>query len=415
MSDFFELIVDALREIGAHPLRSLLTLSGIVFGAASLVSMTSLARGLQTMAYTDLRNMGFPRSYYVMDRGPRNDARTAASLQAPGLRLGDLEALRALAGVESVRGVTFGGERLVEGPRGRRNVRTEGSDAGFLEQRSFRITAGRGFSELDVASAARVAIVGKLLLDDLFGATDPIGRELRVDGVRFRVIGVLEPMRLGMVPADFSSNARRVYVPFTYLSRYYNGQGRLARVLVTVRPEADFARVMQAGTALIRQRHGGADDFEISNEAADVMSDLAMADGVLGGWNGVMLAISVVTLIVGGIGLFSVLLISVRERVREIGVRKALGADDNAILQLFLAESLTLAATGAVLGVAGGAGLIVVTKLIGAHFGKNFEIPISLPGVATAIAFALIVGLAFGWYPARRASRLDPIQAMSGL
>jgi putative ABC transport system permease protein len=184
---------------------------------------------------------------------------------------------------------------------------------------------------------------------------------------------------------------------------------------VTVRADADFARVMQAGTALIRQRHGGADDFEISNEAADVMSDLAMADGVLGGWNGVMLAISVVTLLVGGIGLFSVLLISVRERVREIGVRKALGADDGDILQIFLAESLTLAGVGALLGVAGGAGLIVVTKLIGAHFGKSFEIPISLPGVATAIVFALVVGVAFGWYPARRASRLDPIQAMSGL
>jgi putative ABC transport system permease protein len=145
------------------------------------------------------------------------------------------------------------------------------------------------------------------------------------------------------------------------------------------------------------------------------MSDLAMADGVLGGWNGVMLAISIVTLLVGGIGLFSVLLISVRERVREIGVRKALGADDSAILQLFLAESLTLAALGALLGVAGGAGLILVTKLIGAHFGKTFVIPISVPGVLTAVGFALVVGLAFGWYPARRAARLDPIQAMNGL
>jgi ABC-type antimicrobial peptide transport system permease subunit len=173
--------------------------------------------------------------------------------------------------------------------------------------------------------------------------------------------------------------------------------------------------VLRAGTALVRQRHGGADDFEINNEAADVMSDLAMADGVLGGWNGVMLAISIVTLLVGGIGLFSVLLISVRERVREIGVRKALGADDAAILQLFLAESLTLATLGALLGVAGGAGRKVVTKLIGARFGKEFVIPISLPGVLTAVAFALVVGLAFGWYPARRAAKLDPIQAMNGL
>ncbi len=410
-----ELVLDALREIGAHPLRSLLTLSGIVFGAASLVSMTSLARGLQTMAYTDLRNMGFPRSFTVLDRGARSDARTAAALREPHLRLGDLAALAALPDVESVRGMAYSGRRLIEGPKGRREVSTDGVDYGYLEQRSFRITEGRGFSQLEVAGAARVAIVGKLLLDDLFGTLDPIGRELRVDGVRFRVIGVLEPMRLGMVPADFSGNARRVYVPFTYVTRYYNGSGRVARILVTARSGADFPRLLQRATALVRQRHGGADDFEIDNEAADVLSDLAMADGVLGGWNGVMLAISIVTLLVGGIGLFSVLLISVRERVREIGVRKALGADDGAILRLFLAESLTLAALGAVLGVAGGTGLIVVTRLIGAHFGKHFDIPLSMPGVVTAIGFSLVVGLLFGWYPARRAARLDPIQAMSGL
>jgi putative ABC transport system permease protein len=410
-----ELILDALREIAAHPLRSLLTLSGIVFGAASLVSMTSLARGLQTMAYEDLRNLGFPRSYFVRDRGPRSDARSAAALQAPGLRLGDLAALRAMPGVESARGLTTATDRIVEGPRERRSVRVEGVDVGYLEQRSFRITGGRGLSPLEVGGAARVAVVGVSLLRDLFGDVDPIGREIKMDGIRFRVIGALEPMRLGMVPANVTSYGRRVYVPYTYLSRYYDGEGRIGRILVTARPDADFASVLQAGTALVRQRHGGADDFEISNEAADVMSDLAMADGVLGGWNGVMLAISIVTLLVGGIGLFSVLLISVRERVREIGVRKALGADDTAILQLFLAESLTLAALGAVLGVAGGAGLIVVTKLIGAHFGKAFVIPISVPGVLTAVGFALVVGLAFGWYPARRAARLDPIQAMNGL
>jgi len=140
-----------------------------------------------------------------------------------------------------------------------------------------------------------------------------------------------------------------------------------------------------------------------------------MADGILGGWNGVMFAIAGVTLVVGGIGLFSVLLISVRERVREIGIRKALGADDGAIMRLFLAESLTLAVIGSVAGVGGGAGLILVTKFIGSRFGKEFVIPISVPGIVIAIGFALVVGVVFGWYPARRAARLDPIQAISGV
>jgi putative ABC transport system permease protein len=140
-----------------------------------------------------------------------------------------------------------------------------------------------------------------------------------------------------------------------------------------------------------------------------------MADGILGGWNGVMFTIAGITLVVGGIGLFSVLLISVRERVREIGIRKALGADDGDIRRLFLAESITLSAMGALVGVAAGAGLILITEAIGRAFGKNFIIDIYLPGALMAVAFSLVVGLIFGWYPARRAARLDPIQAIGGV
>lgn len=140
-----------------------------------------------------------------------------------------------------------------------------------------------------------------------------------------------------------------------------------------------------------------------------------MADGILGGWNAVMYAIAGVTLIVGGIGLFSVLLISVRERVREIGIRKALGADDRDIRRLFLAESLTLAFLGSVTGIAGGAGLILITELISRQFGRDFTIAVHPPGVVLAVVFALLVGLLFGWYPARRAARLDPIEAIGGV
>jgi putative ABC transport system permease protein len=415
MRDLLELITDAVREIGAHKLRSLLTLSGIVFGAASLVSMASLAAGLKNMAFEDLRKMGFPRSYAIIDRGPASDVRTAAALQYPGLRLADLDALRALPGVATVHGRVFGGERLVRGLRDERNLRIDGVDAGFLELRNFRITAGRGIRALDVANVARVAVVGERLTEDLFGAADPVGRVLTIDGVRFTVVGVMAPMKLGMVPADFSFAARRIYIPFSYLTRYSEGQARVSQAMVTVRPDADFATVLRQGTTLIRQRHRGATDFEIENEAADVMQDLAMADGILGGWNGVMFAIAGITLVVGGIGLFSVLLISVRERVREIGIRKALGADDGAILRLFMAESLTLAVLGAVLGIGGGSGLIFITRLIGQRFGKELAIPINVPGVVIAMFFAVVVGIVFGWYPARRAARLDPIQAIGGV
>ena len=414
MREWGELVLDALREIRGHKLRSLLTLSGIVFGAASVVSMTSLAAAMKSLVYQDLISMGFSRSFNVRDRGPASDARGAAALRYKGLRLADIEALRALPGVASVHGRNLGRDYVVNGPADRREIRIDGVDAGYLEFRNYRITSGRSIRPLDVTNRARVAVVGSELVGQLFGAAAPVGQTITVDGVRFLVVGVVAPIEFDIIPADFTFVARRIYIPYTYLTRYSQGEGRVDQALVTAAASAEFSEVLRRGDALLRQRHGGANDFEIGNEAADVLSDLAMADNILGGWNAVMFTIAGVTLIVGGIGLFSVLLISVRERVREIGIRKALGADDGAIMRLFLAESLTLAFLGAVLGIAGGAGLTVVTELIGRQFGKPFAIPVNVPGVALAVIFALIVGFLFGWYPARRAARLDPIEAIIG-
>ncbi len=415
MREWWELVTDALREIRGHKLRSLLTLSGIVFGTASVVSMTSLASAMKTLVYDDLISMGLSRSFTANDRGPRSDARGAAALRHTGLRLVDLEPLRALPGVATVHGRNFGDERVVSASADRRRVRVDGVDAGYLELRNYRITAGRSLRPLDIANCARVAVIGSEVVHDLFGNAAPVGQTITIEGVRFSVIGIVAPIEFDIIPADFSWVARRIYIPYSYLTRYARGEGRVDQVLVTAAPDADFGDVLRHGQVLLRQRHGGTEDFEIDNEAADVLSDLAMADNILGGWNAVMFTIAGVTLIVGGIGLFSVLLISVRERVREIGIRKALGADDAAVLQLFLTESLTLAFLGAVVGIAGGAGLTLITEIIGRQFGKPFVIPVNVPGVFLAVVFALLVGVLFGWYPARRAARLDPIEAIGGV
>ena len=412
MGDWLELVGDAWREIRAHPMRSLLTLSGMVFGAASLVSMTSLAAGLREMARDDLTQLGFPRSFQLYDEAPPAEARGAFALRHPGLRLADVAALRALPGVQSAHARVFFGDQLVAGPADRRMLRVEGADAGYMELRNMRITRGRSLTPLDQANHAAVAVVGSGAAPELFGRADPIGRTISIAGVRFLVVGIVDPPEIGFIPANLEWQSRRIYIPSAWISRYHRGEGRVDGVLVTAAPDADFPSVMHAGLTLVRQRHGGAEDFETENEAADIAEDLAMADGILGGWNGVMYAIAVVTLIVGGIGLFSVLLISVRERIREIGIRKALGADDRDIMRLFMAESLTLAVIGAVAGVGGGLGLIVVTKLIGAHFGKSFIIPLNVPGIAVAIGFSIVVGIGFGWYPARRAARMDPVAAI---
>jgi len=409
-----ELFGDAAREILAHPLRSLLTLSGIIFGAASLVSMTSIAVGMKQMAYRDLESIGFPRSVNVEDQGPRGDATSALELRHPGLRSEDAAALRVLPGVESVMEHIRGGDRLIVGPAGRRSIPVEGIAAGYLEFRNNRLIAGREIRHLDVEHHARVAVLGLEVVRDLFGSVPPLGQVITVAGTRFTVVGVVAPQAFEMAPIDVSWVSRRIYIPWSYAQRYYRPPARIDAALVTAVPGADVGDLIRRTDVLMRQRHQGASDYYLDNEAADVLSNLAMADQILGGWNGVMYAISIITILVGGIGLFSVLLISVRERVREIGIMKALGAEDGDIRRLFMAESFTLALIGSLVGIGAGAGLILLTKWIGAQFDKHFEIPLHWPGAMFAFGFAIAVGLLFGWYPARRAARLDPVEGMNG-
>ncbi len=410
-----ELARDAVREILVHPLRSLLTLFGIVFGAASVVSMTSFAAGIKAMAYDELSRMGMPRTFELYDRGPRSDAQRAADLRHTGLRMSDIQVLRRLRGVEQSYARNFTGEHLVSTTRDQRVVPVDGIDAGYLKFRHWPVVRGREFVPLDIINASRVAVLGEELVEPFFASADPIGRTISIRGIRFRVIGVVAPVELELVPADFSFLARRVYIPFSYVTLYHNGQGRVDNILFRVANDQDYPTVMESGRVLLRQLHLGANDFEVDNEGADVIEDLAMADTILGGWNVVLFTIAGVTMIVGGIGLFSVLLISVRERVREIGIRMALGADDRHIRRLFLAESMTLALLGAAVGVGGGTGLIFVTESIAQGFGKDFVIPVYVPGAFMAIVFALFVGILFGWYPASRAAKLDPIEAIREL
>jgi putative ABC transport system permease protein len=164
--------------------------------------------------------------------------------------------------------------------------------------------------------------------------------------------------------------------------------------------------------AKLLRRHRQVKDYRIENEAAEIASIVAQVRTMMGGWNAVLGAIAVIALLVGGIGLFSIMQIAVRERVREIGIRKAVGADDGDIRREFLAESLTLALTGGVAGILLGSGIIVIAEQVALRFGRQWDIAVSVPGALLGLLFAAGVGLLFGLYPASKAARIDPIEAI---
>jgi ABC-type antimicrobial peptide transport system permease subunit len=218
---------------------------------------------------------------------------------------------------------------------------------------------------------------------------------------------------LTLIPANLEYLERRIYVPVsTYQARFTGDRSIQVIVLRAPSYEAVGPALRDSESKLLRL-HRGVRDFEIGNNAAEYGEEMEMVDGILLGWNIVLGAIAVISLLIGGIGLFSILQVSVRERIREIGIRKSVGADDSDIRREFLAESLTLAALGGVIGILAGSGLCLGAEAIAGVFGRDWDIPISPLGANIGFLFSLVVGFGFGIYPARRAAELDPVTAIA--
>jgi putative ABC transport system permease protein len=283
----------------------------------------------------------------------------------------------------------------------------------YIEMRQMSVVAGRSLTDLDVAQRAPVAVLGERAARELFGDVDPVGREFRLAGERFRAVGVVRAPRMTLIPANLEYLERRVYVPVSTYQVRFTGNKSIQVIVLQAPSYAAVGPALSDAESKLLRLHRGVRDFEIENNAAEYGEEMEMVDGILLGWNIVLGAIAVISLLIGGIGLFSILQVSVRERVREIGIRKSVGADDADIRREFLAESLTLAALGGVIGILVGSGLCLGAETIAGVFGRDWSIPISPLGATIGFLFSLVVGFGFGIYPARRAAELDPVTAIS--
>jgi ABC-type antimicrobial peptide transport system permease subunit len=406
----YELLLDGCRSILAHKLRSLLTLTGIVFGVASLVTMFSIVTSIKTMVLDDYERWGLKDTFGF--NASSVDSRAAADRASKGLRSPDADTLLTLASVVEGTDMLFGeliGHARLE-PR-RYPVVATGREG--LKMRRMAVVAGRSLTRLDQAEGAPIAVLGTRAAEELFGNANPLGRQFVLGGERFRTVGVVKAPRLTLIPANFDFLERRVYIPVSTYQARFTGTKAVRTIMLRAPSYEAVGPTLRDAESKLLQLHRGVRDFEIENNAAEYGEDMEMVNGLLLGWNIVLGAIAVISLLIGGIGLFSILQVSVRERVREIGIRKSVGADDADIRREFLAESLTLAALGGVLGILFGSGLCTGAEFIAAAFGRDWYIPISPLGSMIGFAFSIAVGIGFGIYPARRAADLDPVAAIS--
>lgn len=392
---FLEGIRLAFEAIIANKLRSFLTLLGVIIGVAAVVSMVSIGSGAERSVTSEFNTIGSNLVFIQPDY---------ANEESPPMLLkqGDLDALAAGATLltrltafdAAAAEVRAGRERLV--------VTMAGTGEHFPETQSLGLSAGRFFTSREASLRARVCVLGPQLKEDLFGDRDALGQRLRVKGELFTVIGVMaKKARTTMVQSGLTGDSY-LYVPLPTFQRL-TGRDEVPFVMgVPVRPQATGDALEQV-RAIIARRYGPEHSFHIVSTAEmldsinKVVAIFTVVLGCLGG----------ISLLVGGIGVMNIMLVAVTERTREIGIRRAVGAKRRDIMLQFLVEALTLSGCGGLLGVAFGAFLALVVSLV-----SPIATAVTGRAIWTALGCVSAIGLGFGIYPAWRASRLDPIEAL---
>jgi putative ABC transport system permease protein len=405
-----EAVRTTLVEVWAHKLRSFLTLIGVILGTMAVVLMVSLIEAVKVEVWRGIDSLGLRGVMFVSQAAPATDLDAQRAHLSEGLRWSDAEALvQGSDQVEAAAPAAYSQQVVAWGDVSR-SVRITGTVPAYAEVFDRRAAKGRWLTPLDVEREHRVAVVGHVLAEELFGTADAVGQWIRIGDHRFEVVGVGERVGNDMISDGWSRREMRgVTVPLTTMQSAFGGGERVPTVVVKASSTEGLQSLFNHLENSLWRRHNRVEDFEVENVAAEIVEAERQIDEQMKGWTVVLFAISGISLVVGGVGIFSVLQISLAERLYEIGLRKSIGATDRDVLVQFLIESVFLSTLGAGCGLALGVVLCAV-------FGPFFEagLPVSSFAVGLAVAFAIGIGLVAGLYPSLRAARLEPVEALRG-
>ncbi|HXU44823.1 MAG TPA: ABC transporter permease [Thermoanaerobaculia bacterium] len=403
-----EALEAGLASLAAHKLRAALATLGVVFGVGAVIAMLSIGKGAERQALALVERLGL-RNLVVRARELKPEEAREVRKKSLGLSPRDLAAIReAVPGVETaVPRIRLDATR-VEAPGARSDAAIFGAAPEQARLARLEVAEGRFLDALDLATSAQVCVLGPGVRRDLFGQAPALGRPVKIGDVWLTVVGVLAPSLGGdsFQGIALGATAREVYLPVSTAERKFERDplaAPLDEIALGLAPGADSGAAASALAALLSRLHGGAEDFDLVVPEAL----LAQSRRTQNLFNVVMGAIAGISLLVGGIGIMNIMLASVLERTREIGVRRAVGARGRDIRIQFLAEAFAISGLGGLAGVALG---LAIARAVSAYAG--WPTVVTLPAIVLATGVALAVGLASGFYPASRAAGLDPIDAL---
>ena len=392
----------ASTSILKNKLRTMLTMLGIVIGVGAVIVMIAVGNGAQLQIKNQISSLGTNLIIVMPGSGTPGGVNQGAG-SYNRLTVADADQLKRegtlFAGVSPV----VSARVQVIGPQGNWRTSVNGVSTDYMAIRNWSPSSGAFFDDMDVTSGRKVAVIGATVAKNLFPGTDPVGAQIQVGKVPFTIVGVMAAKGQNAGGMDQDDV---ILVPYTTAQNRLSGNVRIGQILVSTQSADDMAAAQSEVTQIMREAHrlqGADDDFTVRNqtEITEAMSGTTRVMSAL------LAAIASISLLVGGIGIMNIMLVSVTERTREIGIRMAIGARGSDVLTQFLVESVVMSLIGGFIGLAVGYG---GAALLGRLTGWATSTPVS--AVAIAVGFSAAVGVFFGFYPARKAAGLNPIQAL---